>query len=149
MPSPVTVSVEVARSRQEVFDYVDVLANHEDWMKILYKDWRFEGPRRGAGASAVAQVDAPAAREKVTFKVVESAAPERIVEEVESAHGKRETRNTYRFVELDGGRTRLDFEIEWLKVPRTERVAPAVSRAFMARAYGKAMKRLAALVEEG
>ena len=49
MPEPVTVSVEVARPRQEVFDYVDVLANHEGWMDHLYKDWRFEGPRRGVG----------------------------------------------------------------------------------------------------
>jgi uncharacterized protein YndB with AHSA1/START domain len=149
MPEPVTVSVKVARPRQEVFDYVDVLANHEAWMKNLYKDWRFEGPRRGVGATARAQVDAPAAREKVNIKVVESEAPERIVEEVESAHGKRQTRGTYRFAELEGGATRVEFEMEWLKTPRTERVAPFVSRAFIARANGKAMKRLAALLEEG
>jgi ribosome-associated toxin RatA of RatAB toxin-antitoxin module len=149
MPSPVAVSIEVARPRQEVFDFVDVVANHEGIFKTLYKDWSFEGPKRGVGAVAKAQVDAPAAREKVTFKVSESTVPERIVEEVESAHGKRETRNTYRFTELDGGRTRVEFELEWLKAPRTEKWAPPVSRAFMARAYGKALKRLAGLVEEG
>jgi len=42
---PVTVSVEVARPRQEVFDYVDLLPNHEGWLTHIYKDWRFEGPR--------------------------------------------------------------------------------------------------------
>jgi uncharacterized protein YndB with AHSA1/START domain len=149
MPDPVTVSVEVARPRQEVFEYVDVLANHERWMKRLYKDWSFEGPRRGVGAIARAQVDAPAAAEKVTFKVVESVAPERIVEEGDSAHGKRETRGTYRFTELEGGGTRIEFELAWVKVPRTERIAPFVSRAFMGRALGKSMKTLAALLEEG
>jgi uncharacterized protein YndB with AHSA1/START domain len=149
MPDPVTVSVEVGRPRQEVFEYVDVLANHERWMGRLFKDWSFEGPRRGVGAIAKAQVDAPSAREKVTFEVVESIAPERIVEAGESAHGKRETRGTYRFTELDGGRTRIEFEYEWLKVPRTERIAPFVSRAFMARANGKSLKKLAALLEEG
>lgn len=149
MPSPVTVSIEVARPRQEVFDYADVLANREGWMKNLYKDWRFEGPKRGAGGTAHAQVDAPAAREKITIKVAESVAPERIVEEIDSAHGKRLTRNTFRFTELDDDRTRVEFEIVWLQTPRSERVAPPVSRAFMSRAYGKAMKRLAALVEEG
>jgi uncharacterized membrane protein len=148
MPEPVTVSVEVGRPRQEVFDYVDVLANHERWMARLYKDWSFEGPRRGVGAIAKAQVDAPAAQEKVSFKVVESTAPERIVEEGESAHGKRETRGTYRFTELEGGRTRIDFELAWVKVPRTERIAPFVSRAFMGRALGKSLKTLAALLEE-
>jgi uncharacterized membrane protein len=149
MPEPITVSVEVARPRQEVFDYVDVLANHEGWMDHLFKDWKFEGPRRGVGAVAKAQMNAPAAREKVSFKVVESTPPERIVEEGESAHGKRETRGTYRFVELDGGRTRIEFEIEWRKTPRSERIVPFVSRAFMARANGKGMKRLAALLEKG
>jgi uncharacterized protein YndB with AHSA1/START domain len=149
MPDPVTVSVEVARPRQEVFEYVDVLANHERWMKRLYKDWSFEGPRRGVGAIAKAQVDAPTARERVTFEVVESVAPERIVEEGESAHGKRETRGTYRFTELEGGGTRIEFELAWVKAPRTERIAPFVSRAFMGRALGKSMKTLAALLEEG
>jgi uncharacterized protein YndB with AHSA1/START domain len=149
MPDPVTVSVEVGRPRQEVFEYVDVLANHERWMGRLYKDWRFEGPKRGVGAIAKAQVDAPAASERVSFKVVESTAPERIVEEGESAHGKRETRGTYRFTELEGGGTRIEFELAWVKVPRTERIAPFVSRAFMRRALGKALKTLADLLEKG
>jgi uncharacterized protein YndB with AHSA1/START domain len=149
MPDPVTVSVEVARPRQEVFEYVDVLANHEQWMKLLYKNWSFEGPKRGVGAIAKAQVDAPAAAEKVTFEVVESVSPERIVEAGVSAHGKRETRGTYRFTEREGGGTKIEFELAWEKAPRTERWVPFVSRAFMGRALGKAMKKLAALLEEG
>lgn len=149
MPEPVTSTVEVGRPRQEVFDYVDVAANHERWMDHLFKDWRFEGPARGVGAITRAQVDAPGAREKISIEVVESVAPERIVEEGESAHGKRRTRGTYRFVELDGARTRIEFELEWLKTPRSERIVPFVSRAFMRRANGKGMKRLAALLEVG
>ncbi len=149
MPDPVTVSVEVARPRQEVFDYVDVLANHEGWMDHLFKNWTFEGKRRGVGAIARAQVDAPAAREKVSFEVIESTPPERIVEDGESAHGKRLTRGTYRFTELEGGGTRIEFELAWRKTPRSERIAPFVSRAFMSRANGKGMKRLAALLEKG
>jgi uncharacterized membrane protein len=149
MPDPVSVSVEVARPRQEVFDHVDLLSNHEAWLKNLYKSWSFEGPKRGVGAKAKAQVDAPTAREKVDFEVVESQAPERIVEEAVSAHGKRETTGTYRFTELDGGRTRIEFELAWRKVPRTERVAPFVARAFMSRALGKSMKMLAAQLEKG
>ncbi len=149
MPEPVTVAVEVARPRQEVFDCVDVAANHEKWMDHLFKDWRFEGPKRGVGAITKAQVNAPSAREKVTIEVVESVAPERIVEEGENAHGKRKTRGTYRFVEIDEGRTRIEFELEWRKTPRSERLAPFLSRAFMRRANGKGMKRLADLLEKG
>jgi len=149
MPEPVTVTVEVARPREEVFDVVDVAANHEKWMDHLFKDWRFEGPKRGVGAITKAQVNAPSAREKVTIEVVESVAPERVVEEGENAHGKRKTRGTYRFVELDGGRTRIEFELEWLKSPRSENILPFLSRAFMRRANGKGMKRLAELLENG
>lgn len=148
MPEPVTVSVDVARSRQEAFDHVDVLANHEGWLTNLYKDWSFEGPRRGVGAKAKAQVDAPAARERVEIEVVESQAPERIVEKASSAHGKRETTGTYRFIELEGGRTRIEFELSWSKVPRTERMAPFLARRFMSRALGKSMKLLAAQLEK-
>jgi uncharacterized protein YndB with AHSA1/START domain len=149
MPDPVTVTVEVAKPRQEAFDYVDVAANHEKWMDHLFKNWRFEGPPRGVGAITKAQVDAPGAREKIEIKVVESVAPERIVEEGENAHGKRKTRGTYRFVELDGGRTRIEFELEWLKTPRSENILPFLSRAFMRRANGKGMRRLADLLEKG
>jgi uncharacterized membrane protein len=149
MPDPVTVSVEVDRPRQEVFDYVDVLANHERWTDHMFKDWRFEGPPRGVGAIGRARVNAPGSREQARFEVVESTAPERIVEKGESAHGKRETRGTYNFAELPGGGTRIEFELAWEETPRSERIVPAISRAFMSRANGKALKRLAALLEKG
>jgi uncharacterized protein YndB with AHSA1/START domain len=149
MPDPVKVSVEIARPRQQVFDYVDVLANHEAWRKNLYKDWRFEGPGRGVGAIARATPDAPTSRERVEIKVVASQAPEEIVEQVESAHGKRQTTETYRFTELGEGRTRVELEFAWSKAPRSERIAPFVTRAFMARAQGKSLKLLAAQLEKG
>ena len=115
---PVTVTVEVGRPRQEVFDFVDVLANREGWMDRLYKDWSFEGPKRGVGGIAKAQVDAPTSRERVKIEVVESAAPERIVEEVENAHGKRRTRDTYRFTEVGEGRTRTSSSNGWRRRAR-------------------------------
>jgi uncharacterized protein YndB with AHSA1/START domain len=149
MPDPVKVSVEVARPRQQVFDYVDVLANHEAWRKNLYKNWRFEGPGRGVGAIARATPDAPTSQERVEIKVVASQAPERIVEEVESAHGKRQTTETYRFTELGEGRTRIELEFAWRKVPKSERIAPFVARAFIARAQGKSLRLLAAQLEKG
>ena len=149
MPDPVTVSVEVARPRQEVFDFVDVLANHEGWMGLLYKNWTFEGPRRGVGAIAKAQVDAPSARERVSFEVVESIAPERIVEEGESAHGKRETRSTYSFAELERGRhaDRVRVRVAESAAHRTDR-SLRLPRLHEPRP-GQSLKKLAAQLEEG
>jgi uncharacterized protein YndB with AHSA1/START domain len=149
MPDPVKVSVEVARPRQQVFDYVDVVANQEAWRKNLYKDWRFEGPKRGVGAIAWATTDAPTSNERVEIKVVASQTPEEIVGEIESAHGKRQTTETYRFTEVGEGRTRIELEFVWRKVPKSERIVPFVSRAFMARAQGKSLKLLAAQLEKG
>jgi uncharacterized protein YndB with AHSA1/START domain len=149
MPDPVTVSVEVARPRQQVFDYVDVVANQESWRKNLYKDWRFEGPKRGVGAIAWATTDAPTSNERIEFKAVASQSPEKIVGEIESAHGKRQTTETYRFTEVGEGRTRIELEFAWRKVPKSERIAPFVSRAFMARAQGKSLKLLVAQLEKG
>jgi uncharacterized membrane protein len=144
---PVTVSVDVKRPRQEVFDYIDVLRNHETWMDHLFKDWRFEGPPRGVGAIAKARVDAPGSREQVEFEVVESTPPSGMIEEGVSAHGKRNTRGTYRLTDLPGGGTRIEFELEWLKTPKSERILPPLSRAFMRRANAKGMRRLAAQLE--
>jgi hypothetical protein len=100
------------------------------------------------GAIARATPDAPTSRERVEIKVVASQAPEEIVEEVESAHGKRQTTETYRFTEIGEGRTRIELEFAWSKAPRSERIAPFVSRAFMARAQGKSLKLLAAQLEK-
>jgi hypothetical protein len=144
---PVSVSVTVAKPREEVFDFIDVLANHASYLDHMFVDWKFSGPGRGVGARARARVEAPASREIAEFEVVESERPSRTVEEGVSAHGKRETRGTYTLEELSEGRTRVSFEMEWLKAPRTERLAPAVTRAFLRRALGKGLKRLAKEVE--
>jgi hypothetical protein len=146
---PVTVSVTVARPREEVFDYLDVLANHETYMDHMFVDWKFSGPRRGLGAKARARVQAPASREMIEFEVVESEAPLRTVEEATSAHGKRHTRGTYRLEERGEGSTEVSFELAWLKAPRTERLVPPLTHAFLRRALGKGLKRMAKQLEGG
>jgi uncharacterized protein YndB with AHSA1/START domain len=144
---PVVVSALVARPREEVFDHLDALANHERWMDHMFADWSFSGPARGVGAKARARVQAPGSREIAEFEVVDSERPSRIVEQGRSAHGKRETRGTYTLAEAPGGGTEVRFEMAWLKAPRSERIAPAISRAFLRRALGKGMRRLAKQLE--
>ena len=145
---PVTVSVEVARPRAEVFEFLDVLANHERFMDHLFVDWSFSGPARGVGAKARARVNAPSSREWAEFEVVEAQAPERYVEEGVSSNGKRRTRGSYLLEELPGGGTKISFELAWLEVPRSERLLPPLARRFMGRANGKGMRRLAKLLEQ-
>jgi hypothetical protein len=145
---PVTVSTTVSRSRADVAEFLDLLANHEGFNDHFLTDWRFSGPPQGAGARARARAKTPGSQDWIEFEVLESG-PEGSVEEAVSAGGKRRTRGTYRLADLPDGGTAISFEFEWLEVPRSERIAPFLNRAFMRRVLGKAMRRLSAQLEEG
>ena len=140
---PVTVEAVVARPPLEVFEFLDVLANHERFLDHYLVDWEFSGPRRGVGAKARARVDAPASQDRFEFEVTAAEAPRRIVEQGVSSGGKRETRGTYRLEPLPDGGTRIEFELDFLQLPRSERLIPPLTRAFAKRVNAKAMRRLA------
>jgi ribosome-associated toxin RatA of RatAB toxin-antitoxin module len=95
------------------------------------------------GAKARARVDAPGSQDHYEFEVTESEAPHRIVEQGVSSGGKRKTRGTYRFEQAPGGGTRIEFELAFEELPRSERIAPFLTRAFAKRVNAKAMRRLA------
>ncbi|MGN6257058.1 MAG: SRPBCC family protein [Solirubrobacterales bacterium] len=140
---PVTVEATVARPPVEVFDFLDALANHEWFLDHYLVDWKFSGPQRGVGAKARARVDAPGSQDHFEFEVTEAEAPRRIVEHGVSSGGKRETEGTYRLEPLPGGGTRIEFELAFQQLPRSERIAPFLTRAFARRVNAKAMRRLA------
>jgi uncharacterized membrane protein len=145
---PVTVSTTVSKPREEVFEFLDVLANHEGFMDHLFTSWSFSGPARGVGAKARARVNAPGSREFAQFEVIEAEGPERIVEEAISSNGKRRTRGTYRFESLPEGGTEISFELAWIETPKSERLVPPLARTFIRRANGKAMRRLAKQLDQ-
>lgn len=144
---PVTVEAVVARPPLEVFGFLDALANHERFLDHYLIDWEFSGPQRGVGAKARARVDAPASQDHFEFEVTEAEAPARIVEQGVSSGGKRETRGTYRLEPLADGGTRIEFELDFLQLPRSERLIPPLTRAFAKRVNAKAMRRLAKLLD--
>ena len=139
---PVTVSVEVAAPRQRVYEFLDVLANHEPFLDHALVDWKFSGPRRGVGAKGRARSNAVGSQDWTEFEVLESD-DERIVEEGVGNGGKRVTRGTYRFRDLPNGGTAIEFEFEWVRMSKAERLAPPLMRTFMKRVNGKALRRLA------
>lgn len=139
---PVTVSVEVAAPRARVYEHLDVLANHAAFLDHALVDWEFSGPARGVGAKGRARSNAVSSQDWTEFEVLESD-DEHIVEDGVGAGGKRHTRGTYRFRDLPGGGTAISFELEWLRMSKSERLAPPLMRVFMKRVNGKAMRRLA------
>jgi Polyketide cyclase / dehydrase and lipid transport len=143
---PVTVSVDVPNDREDVYAFLDVLANHELFTDHMMVDWEYSGPPAGVGAKATAKVRAPGSNEIIEIEVVEADPPRRTVERSVSAGGKRLTQGTYTLTELPEGGTRISFELAWIEAPRNERIAAPLMRAFMRRANGRAMRRLAKLL---
>jgi len=144
---PVTVSVTIAKPVEEVYDFLDVLANHEAFLDHFLVDWKFSGPPRGVGAKAEARASAPMSQDWTDFEVVEAERPKRIVEEGVGLKGKRRTRGTYRLEALPDGDTEVSFELAWLEAARAESLIPPLTRAFVRRPNAKAMRRLAKLLE--
>lgn len=140
---PVLVEVVVARPSSEVFQFLDALPNHERFLDHYLRDWEFSGPQRGVGAKARARVDAPASQDHFEFEVTEAEAPSRIVERGVSSKGKRKTEGTYRLQGLPDGGTRIEFELSFQALPRSERLIPPLTRAFARRVNAKALRRLA------
>lgn len=141
----VTVRTRVSRPAAEVYDHLDLLANHEAFVDHLFTDWKFSGPARGVGAKAQARTNAPGSQDWTDFEIVEST-PSRIVERAIDAKERRETRGTYTLAP-DGEGTEISFELEWLKAARTERFFGPLTGAFVRRANRKSMRRLAKILE--
>lgn len=146
---PVTVSTVVARPVAEVYDFLDVLANHESFTDHMLVKWKCSGPARGVGAKAEAKANTIGSQDWTDFEIVEAEPPVRIVEEGIGNGGKRHTRGTYRLEELPDGKTKVSFELEWLETARAERLIPPMTRAFMHRVNTKSMRRLAKQLSAG
>ena len=141
---PVTVSIDVPSSTHDVYEYLEVLGNHEDFMDHFMVDWKLSGPTRGVGAKANVRVKATGEKDWTDVEVVEADSGRRLVEEtIGGSRGKRRTRGTYLLEELPDGGTRINFELEFLEMPAGERLMGPLNRAYVKRVNGRAMKRLA------
>ena len=47
---PVLTSIDVPNQREQVFDFLDVMANHEPFTNHMLKQWEYSGPDRGIGS---------------------------------------------------------------------------------------------------
>jgi ribosome-associated toxin RatA of RatAB toxin-antitoxin module len=141
---PVTVSVEVPNPPEQVYDFLEVLGNHERFMDHSMVDWELSGPRRGVGAKANVRVKATAEKDWTDVEIVEADAGRRLVEEtVGGPSAKRRTRGTYHLEALPGGGTRITFELEFVELPTGERLMGPLQRAYVRRVNRKGMQRLA------
>ena len=141
---PLTVSVEVPNPPHQVYEYLEVLGNHEQFTDHFMVDWKLSGPKRGVGSKANVRVKATAEKDWTDFEIVEADSDRRIVEESRGgSRGRRHMRGTYLLRALPDGGTRIEFELEALELPTGERLMGPLTRAYLRRVNGKSMKRLA------
>lgn len=140
---PIRVATTVEQPREDVFAFLDVLANHEPLTDHMLVDWSFSGPASGVGARSRMRAKLPGPKDWVELEVLAAEPPATIVEETVGAGGQRRTRGTYRLTELPTGATRVEFELAFLAVPRRERLLLALLRSWLRRGNEKAMRRLA------
>lgn len=141
---PVVVSTHIDKPREEVFAFLDVMANHEPFTDHMLVDWSYSGPPSGVGAKARMRANVPGPKDWADMEVVAATAPETIVEQAVGANGKRRTQGTYTLTESPTGGTDVRFELRYLQTPGIEKLLAPVLRAWLQRANQKAMDRLAA-----
>jgi carbon monoxide dehydrogenase subunit G len=140
---PVTVTIDVPQQREAVYDFLDVMSNHEQFTDHIMQDWQFEGPARGIGSKARVKAVAAGRTEAVEIEVIEAERPVKTVERNVGAGGKRVGTGTYTLADLPDGGTRVTFTYAWQQAPWNERLAEPVVRGIARRGFERAMQRLA------
>ena len=150
---PVSVSIVIGRPREEVFDYLQDIANHAEFTDHFLSEFRLTRENTvGAGAGARFHVDAPLQRFSwagVSFIEVER--PWRIVEAGRGGKFNRIRMMTVFTLEPHaGGTTHLQVTTETAPATISDRIAEALGARRWARRQNKrALRRLRSILEEG
>ncbi len=140
---PVKVSVTVPNRREQIYEFLDRLANHERFTNHMLVDWSYWGAPTGVGAGARMRVKTRGRAGWTDLEVVDAQPPRSSTEQAVGARGRRRTRGTYTLDELAEGGTRITFELEWLRLPLIERLAAPLTRGVVRRGSAKSLRRLA------
>jgi hypothetical protein len=126
-----------------VFDFLDVMANHEPFTNHMLKDWEYSGPERGIGSKARVKATLGGRAEEVEIEVIAAQRPRTIVEQNVGARGRRIATGTYTLEPTADGQTLIAFEYAWKQAPLSERLAAPLVRAILSSANQRALARLA------
>ena len=143
MPSPVSVSIDVPQARDEVYAFLDVMANHESFTDHMLTNWRVSGPPTGLGSKAQVTVKAAGRSEEASFEVVAVEDGRMIKERNWAAKGRRVGTGTYVLSDLPAGGTHIEFIYAFEKVPAREKPLVPLMRRVLRRGNERAMTRLA------
>jgi polyketide cyclase/dehydrase/lipid transport protein len=140
---PVRVTTTVPYPAERVYDFLDVMANHEPFTNHMLKDWEYSGPERGIGAKARVTATLAGRSEPVEVEVIAAERPRTIIEQNVGAGGRRIATGTYILEPMASGETHITFEYAWKQAPLSERLAAPLVRAILSAANRRALTRLA------
>jgi uncharacterized protein YndB with AHSA1/START domain len=150
---PVTVSIVIDAPREQVFDYLQNIANHSEFTDHYLVDWHLtrENPV-GLGAGARFRVKAPGARfswADVTFAEVQR--PSRIVETGRTGKTNRiRSLGVYELSTVAPDATRVRFTLETEPSKLSDRILESFGqRRWCKRKNARAMRRLRSILERG
>jgi hypothetical protein len=128
--------------REDVYDFIDVLANHEQFTDHFLLDWSRQGPARGVGARARMRVKSPGPERLARHGGGGGAA----TGDDHRGSGRRRRPATHaRHVppRRAARRRHAGHLLSWLEVPLPERLMAPLARAITRRANARSLVRLA------
>jgi uncharacterized protein YndB with AHSA1/START domain len=150
---PITVTVTIAKPREEVFAYLQDIANHAEFTDHFLVDWHLTREDSvGVGAGARYKVTAPLTRFPWgDSTITEVDAPRRLVEQGRSGKFNRiRTLGVYELETATRDSTRLTFTFQSQpKTPSDRFLESLGGSGWLKRKNAKAMRRLKAILEEG
>ena len=149
---PLSVSTTIARPREEVFAYLEDIANHPEFSDHYLVDWRMTREDTvGRGAGARFRYTAPLQRfdwADVTFVDVE--APRRIVQAGRGGkYNRTRLRSIYELEPGAAGTTRVSLTVETRPATLADRIMESLGlRGWLKRKSARALRRLRSILEE-
>src|ERR1044072_4130218 len=143
MSSPVTVSIDVPQAREDVYAFLDVMANHESFTDHLLTNWRVSGPPTAVRAKAAVTVKSGGMSDEATFEVIEVEDGRMIKERNWASKGRRVATATYVLSALPVAGTPLECPFACEQVPGSEAPLVPLMRRMARRGNEGSMTRLA------
>jgi uncharacterized protein YndB with AHSA1/START domain len=149
---PFTVSTNISKPREQVFEYLADIANHSEFSDHYRVDWHMtRQDTYGTGAGARFRVKAPLNRfawADMTFSEIQP--PFRIVERGRGGKYNRiRMLGTYTLSPAPGGATKVEYTLETIPDQLSDRLLEIVGgRSWNRRKAAKAMRRLRTILEE-
>jgi hypothetical protein len=137
-----TVEIDVPQPRADVFAFLDVMANHEQFTDHMLTEWKVSGPPTGIGSKAVVTSTVGGRKDEIHIEVVE-AEPGRFIKERNIANkGRRVGTGTYRLSDLPDGGTRVEFTYAFERIPALEKPFKPLMTSMLRKGNARAMTRL-------